>query len=80
MKKKLQFRYDDLFPVGWRPPLQSRQDLLLWACNNRNEWLETKSASDKAEECVAGSLLDKYGPDYSKLKAKLGHVRGLFDD
>ena len=25
-------------------------------------------------------LLDKYGPDYSSLKDKLGYVRGLFND
>ena len=80
MKKKLQFRYDDLFQDGWRPPLQSRQDLLMWVCNNRNEWLETKGKPEAAEECIYGGLLEKYGPDYSKLQAKLGHVRGLFDE
>jgi hypothetical protein len=25
-------------------------------------------------------LLDKYGPDYSSLKGKLGYMRGLFND
>tara|TARA_B110001450_G_C17273444_1_gene340488 strand:+ start:372 stop:503 length:132 start_codon:yes stop_codon:yes gene_type:complete len=24
-------------------------------------------------------LLDEFGPDYSKLRGKLGHIRGLFN-
>ena len=24
-------------------------------------------------------LLDKYGPDYSDLQSRVGHIRGLFD-
>ena len=33
MKKTLQYRYDSLFKAGWRPPLQSRRDLMEWACS-----------------------------------------------
>jgi hypothetical protein len=36
IKFKLQFRYDDILPEGWRPPLQSRRDLLTWSCEQRN--------------------------------------------
>ena len=33
MKKTLQTKYDDLFPgVAMRPTLQSRKDLMMWAC------------------------------------------------
>jgi len=36
MKHTLQFRYDDLFRAGWRPALQSRNDLVQWACQSHN--------------------------------------------
>lgn len=36
MRFKLQFRYDDLFTEAWRPPLQSRRDLVTWACESQN--------------------------------------------
>lgn len=32
MKKTLQGKYDSLFKEGWRPPLQSRKDLVEWVC------------------------------------------------
>lgn len=32
MKDDLQLKYDDLLPEGWRPRLQSRNDLVAWAC------------------------------------------------
>lgn len=32
MKQTLQFRYDELLRAGWRPALQSRNDLVQWAC------------------------------------------------
>ena len=25
------------------------------------------------------ALLDQYGPDYTSLKNRIGHIRGLFD-
>ena len=81
MRKKLQFRYDDLFQETMRFPLQSRRDLVNWACQAKNDHLRSKEASEEhLEDCenYAG-LLRKYGPDYDKLKSKLGHVRGLFD-
>jgi len=44
--------------------------------------MEQKSApEDLLEDCTNyNSLLTKYGPDYTTLKAKLGHVRGLFNE
>jgi hypothetical protein len=32
MKRNLQYKYDDLFADGIQPKLQSRRDLLTWAC------------------------------------------------
>jgi hypothetical protein len=74
-------RYDDLFQETMRFPLQSRRDLLTWACQAKNEHLRSKEAPEELfENCDSyAKLLAKYGPDYNKLKAKLGHVRGLFD-
>jgi len=82
MRFKLQLRYDDLFESAWRPPLQSRRDLVQWACEEKNKYLEAKGASEKLmEDCSNYSqLLRKFGPDYSSLKAKLGYVKGLFED
>ena len=81
MRFTLQRRYDDLFADSWNPPLQSRRDLLTWVCEKRNGYLSEKDApEDLLEDCENyGGLLRKYGPDYDSLKAKLGHVRGLFD-
>jgi len=81
MKSKLQFRYDDLFAEQWRAPLQSRRDLLTWACESHNNYMAEKGAPEEnIIDCSNyGGLLNKYGPDYSILKQKLGHVRGLFD-
>jgi hypothetical protein len=83
MKYDLQYKYDDLFAAGIFPRLQSRKDLLTWACNS---WEASKKATaadsdainDNCEEY--GRLLSTYGPDYSSLKQKLGYIRGLFDD
>jgi len=33
MRHSLQRKFDDLFEDNWRPPLQSRTDLLLWTCD-----------------------------------------------
>ena len=32
MKKTLQSKYDALFTEGWRPPMQTRSDLVTWVC------------------------------------------------
>ena len=82
MRFKIQNRYDDLFPENWRSPLQSRRDLMLWACERHNEYMTEKGAKEeKLEDCGNyGGLLRKYGPNYDKLKHKLGHVKGLFEN
>ena len=72
MKRKLQRDYDDILTEGWRPVLDNRRSLLTWACQQKN------SAEDNCENYHG--LLDKYGPNYDSLKAKLGNVRGLFND
>lgn len=77
MRKKLQFRYDNLFQDYWRPALDNRTDLVMWACEQHNEWLEKKGG--ETYNCNANTLLSKFGPDYSKIQKKLGSVRGLFD-
>ena len=41
---------------------------------------EKEAPEDLQEDCQNyGGLVRKYGPNYDGLKAKLGHVRGLFD-
>lgn len=81
MRQKLQFRYDDLFADSWRPPLQSRRDLVQWTCEKRNEYMSEKQAPETLlEDCANyNQLLKKYGPNYDSLKAKLGFVRGLWE-
>lgn len=81
MRFTLQRRYDDLFAESWNAPLQSRRDLLTWVCQKRNSYMSEKSAPEEVlEDCENyAALVRKYGPDYDALKAKLGHVRGLFD-
>ena len=47
MKKTLLTKYDDLFPgAPMRPTLQSRKDLVGWACNAQNAWMESKEAPE----------------------------------
>lgn len=81
MTFKLQRRYDDLFADSWKAPVQSRRDLLTWVCEQRNNYLNERSAPETMQEDCQnyGGLLRKYGPDYDALKAKLSHIRGLFD-
>ena len=80
MREKLQLRYDSILPVGWRPPLQSRKDLLFWSCQKHTEYLKENNQEVEFEDCFNHhALVEKYGPDYSALRKKLGHVRGLFD-
>ena len=80
MKKLIQRKYDHLFQPGWRPALQSRRDLVTWACNQYNQKLEAQSDSSDLIDCQNyQALLFEFGPNYDSLKKKLGHVRGLFD-
>lgn len=81
MRFKLQKRYDSLFASAWMPPLQTRRDLVLWACEAKNAYMQERNAPDEVlEDCANyNGLLRKYGPKYDTLKPKLGHVRGLFE-
>jgi hypothetical protein len=36
---KIQHRYDDLFADAWKPPLQSRKDLVQWTCQAHNAYM-----------------------------------------
>ena len=78
MKKKIQLKYDDLFQEGWRPALQTRKDLVEWACRSHNAYQDEKGI-EVTHNCEnPGTLIDKFGPDYDVLKSKLGFVKGLF--
>jgi len=82
MKKTLMTKYDDLFlGKAMKPTLQSRKDLINWACLNQNNYMAAKSAPEEhIMDCTRyQNLLDTYGPDYSTLKAKVGYLQGLFD-
>ena len=82
MKRTLMTKYDDLFPrTAMKPTLQSRKDLMNWACLQQNSFMTNKNApAESMMNCEKyQSLLDKYGPDYSSLNGKVGHLRGLFD-
>ena len=82
MKRTLMTKYDDLFPgVAMKPTLQTRKDLMNWACLQQNAWMQSKDAPATSMMNCEGhqNLLDRYGPDYSALRSRLGHVRGLFD-
>ena len=70
MKKTLMIKYDDLFPkVAMKPTLQTRRDLVDWACAAQNAYMTNKSAPEEnIMDCTRyQALLDKYGPDYSSL-------------
>ena len=70
MKKTLMVKYDDLFPkVAMKPTLQSRRDLVDWACAAQNAYMSNKGAPEEnIMDCTRyQALLDKYGPDYSSL-------------
>ena len=63
-------KYDDLFPkVAMKPTLQSRRDLVDWACAAQNAYMTNKGAPEEnIMDCTRyQALLDKYGPDYSSL-------------
>ena len=80
MRSLLQRKYDGILKPGWRPALTSRRDLLPWACRQYNQVQEEKGKLDDLGECdnYAG-LLAEFGPDYDRLRPKLGHIRGLFE-
>ena len=79
MKKTLQYKYDDLFGEGWRPPVQSRDDLMTWACMQQNSFMTEKGAPEELLwNCDnPRGLIARYGPNYDAVKAKLGYIRGL---
>ena len=82
MKRTLMTKYDDLFPgVAMKPTLQSRRDLMNWACLQQNAWMQSKDApAENMLNCEGyQGLLDKFGPNYDTLKSRLGYVKGLFD-
>ena len=82
MKRTLMTKYDDLFPgVPMKPTLQSRKDLVNWACLQQNAWMQRKEAPESSIMNCEGyqSLLDKYGPNYDSLKSRMGHIKGLFN-
>ena len=82
MKRTLQRKYDHLFKDGWVPPLQSRRDLVTWACNQYNGNLQEREdfQENQLVDCDNyKALLFEFGPNYDKLRGKLGYVKGLFD-
>ena len=82
MKKTLQSKYDSLFSEGWRPPLQSRNDLVSWVCHQHNNFINEKGAdASQLWNCEnPRQLVEQHGPSYDTLKAKLGFVKGLQRD
>ena len=55
---------------------------MTWACNQYNTNLQSRDDFNEGQlaDCENYSaLLKEFGPDYDRLKAKLGHVKGLFD-
>ena len=79
MRKTLQRKYDGILTAGWRPPLTSRRDLVTWACTQYNQSQSEKETPNTVDCENYRALLSAFGPDYDKLRPKLGHVRGLFD-
>lgn len=81
MKQTLQAKYDPLFKEGWMPPMQSRNDLVSWVCQQQNAYMADRDAADKQWNCENPSaLVQQFGPNYDVVKAKLGYVRGLQRD
>jgi|DEB0MinimDraft_12_1074336.scaffolds.fasta_scaffold57808_1 hypothetical protein len=81
MRRTLQRKYDGLFNANWRPSLGTRRDLVTWACNQYNGSLLEKGQEEKQlVDCDNYQmLLREFGPDYNKIRGKMGHIRGLFD-
>lgn len=74
--QNLKQRFDELFPSSWRPPMQSRRDLLTWVCEQRNQAL---AESHEPLNCSYNALLQDFGPNTASLREKLGDVRGLWN-
>ena len=79
IKNKLQLRYDSLFSEQWKAPLNNRRELLLWACEQRNNYMTEKGNEEGLDVCGFNTLVDKYGPNYDPLKEKAGFLKGLLD-
>jgi hypothetical protein len=81
MKKTLQRKYDSILQPGWRPSLTSRRDLVQWACGQYNSSVTQRDGDAKdLVDCENYQLLlSEFGPNYDRLRPKLGHIRGLFD-
>ncbi|CAI2382451.1 unnamed protein product [Moneuplotes crassus] len=79
IKSKIQLRYDSLFSSSWTAPLNSRKDLLLWACEQKNQYMAENENDAPNEVCEFNQLVEKYGPNYEPLKEKVGYMKGLFD-
>jgi hypothetical protein len=79
MKKTLQHKYDSLFSEGWRPPLQSRSDLVSWVCSQHNNFMAERGGEQWNCENPR-ALIAQYGPNYESVKAKLGFIKGLQRD
>lgn len=73
--KEIKQKYDELFTDSWRPPMQSRRDLLTWACEQRNASL---AETHEPLNCSYNALLKDFGPDLESLKGKLGDIKGLW--
>lgn len=58
-----------------------------WACKQQNTFVtenikeeDLPKQSEYLWNCNDNSaLLKRFGPDYASLRAKLGHMKGLFD-
>ena len=82
MKRTLQRKYDSILKPGWRPSLTTRRDLLEWACNQVNTTYAVNADVEEKDlmDCEDNSkLLKVFGPNYDRLRPKLGYIRGLFD-
>ena len=81
MRKTLQRKYDSILPEGWRAPLTTRRDLVTWACTQLNSSFKEKGfPENELLNCENyQSIVKSFGPDYDKLRPKLGYIRGLFD-
>lgn len=72
MKDDLQLKYDDLLEEGWRPRLQSRKDLVAWACRQLKSGLgDNDQLVKELPDCENTSLfIKKYGPNYDIVHKK----------
>lgn len=82
MKSTMQAKYDSLFTEGWRPPLQTRSDLVSWVCHEHNKFVSDHGAPEAHTwNCEnPRALIEEFGPNYDVVKAKLGFIKGLQRD